>query len=418
MPAPPHHRPGATPPTVPWLLLAASLACGGAGPGASRAGTGTTATANDATTTGTGPASGASGGAPADGDGRASGRTATTAGGPSGSVAQGPAASGCAALLPAPGRPVVVEFAWPAACDGATSSASGDVGLGILDVRNAPPPGAFVLFTADGRRLGAAGDAFAGDPNFHPTAGGYQGIAAGDGALRCAAWDRAGAMQSIPCGGSPVTSAPTAAGGSVFVVGPAAGGDQLLVRTGADGGVTSTRPLGGSATLVLEARQTAHVVAVDLSRSGPRARWFDGSGGPLTPWFPVTARTAAYGASLALLVDGAVALHDGSAWTALLRDGVASAGDPPAWLAARPAARIATIRGGSGHAAFPVDPAGVASFEVLTGDGESCGNVTLPVDAVTRLDRGHDGTVFTSEIVPPTTAGPGCRYRWWPALLR
>jgi hypothetical protein len=319
--------------------------------------------------------------------------------------------------------PIVVEYSWPAVCDGAISSPSGDVALGTHSFLNAPPVAGFGLFTRDGTRLGAAAPTLPPgpvvDPFFHPAAGGFQGVAAMSTGLQCAAWDRSGALEVIACPGHPVTSAPTAAGGTVFVVAPAAGGDQLLVRVDPQGNASTAHALGGAASLVLESWRSAHVVVVDLSGATARARWFDENGNALTAWFTLKARTPGYGASLKLLVDGTVAVYDGAGWTAVLRDGVEAADDPPAWLARLSGARLATIRQGRGYAVLRDDPGGAATFEVVTPDGQSCGNVTLPAKDVRRLDCGYDGTLFAVEARPALGGTPGgCGFRWWRALLR
>jgi hypothetical protein len=135
-----------------------------------------------------------------------------------------------------------------------------------------------------------------------------------------------------------------------------------------------------------------------------------------------------------LLVDGGIAVSDGSAWRGIFRDGVARIEPPPGWLAARPGTRLATVRGGRAYAVLPM-PGGPqggtgdqATFEIVAASGESCGTVTLPAPAAeagvtrtpTALDVGQDGTVIQTENVgiEGPSFGIHGEFRWWPGLLR
>ena len=134
-------------------------------------------------------------------------------------------------------------------------------------------------------------------------------------------------------------------------------------------------------------------------------------------------------ASLHLLLDGTIALGDGSAWRGIFRDGVAGMDPAPSWLASRPATRLATIRGGRAYAVLPFSGAGdQTAFEIVAASGESCGTVTLPAPAAESgvgrtpiaLDVGQDGTVLQTESLTGDPLGSGIHgeFRWWPGLLR
>jgi hypothetical protein len=268
------------------------------------------------------------------------------------------------------------------------------------------------------------------DPWFHWTAAGYQGLVHEVGvvpALFLRTWDAHGAI--VQSGSTWAGwSAPDGKGGTVLV--SAAPGGSALQWVDASGAVTRSVPLDAAPGIVAVIWGTGHVVAVVTGPSA-RARWFDGTGASLTPWFDVG--TSATGTSVHLLLDGRVALSDGGTWNAVLADGVDRADAVPAWLASRPGTRLATIRGGSGYAVLPFEGQGdPARVEVLTPAGDSCGTVALPapaalppgVDATpTRLDVGQDGTVLQTVMFGGTGSvslgsGVHCEFRWWPGLLR
>jgi hypothetical protein len=186
--------------------------------------------------------------------------------------------------------------------------------------------------------------------------------------------------------------------------------------------------------MLLVAFATDHVLAIVPGPADLHARWYDGTGAPLTPWFGAGPALDPTRATLHLLLDGTAALGDGGAWRGVFRDGVAGMDPAPGWLAARPATRLATIRGGRAYAVLPM-PAGPqpgatdqTRFEIVTASGESCGTVALPAPpdeagvtrTATALDVGQDGTVVQTEALTGSRLGNGIHgeFRWWPGLLR
>jgi hypothetical protein len=374
---------------------------------------------------------------------------AADGGHPDGGATDGGAPDGgsaCGDLVPTPGDAVELTLGTGthAVCSHATSNPGGQLNLGIRGGEAASEV-SFTVYAANGAQIGtpmtglSAISAWDIDPWFHSTASGYQGIVNDQPPPMLRTWGADGATRSELRQQAAVTSAPDGQGGTVLIahtfdpnatpsVGPA-----LLESVDASGAVTRSVTLDDSPGLVLVSRDTGDVLAIVTGQGTSRARWFDGAGRALTPWFEVGATLDASRCSLHQLVDGTVALSDGQTWRFLFRDGVASADPVPGWLAARPGTRLATIRQARGYAVLPPpqDTGGnpdETTFEVVTATGESCGSVNLPAPPTpsgvakvpTRLDVGQDGTLIQTEVLEGQSLGSGvhCGFRWWPALLR
>jgi hypothetical protein len=233
-----------------------------------------------------------------------------------------------------------------------------------------------------------------------------------------------------------ISSAPDPHGGTVllaraWVIDAGPSGPTMLQWLDGHGTVQRTATLDADPTMLLVAWGSDHVLTLLRASGGLRARWYDDRGAPLTRWFDVGDLSVA---SMHLLLDGTVAVSDGTAWRGVFRDGVAAMDPPPGWLAARPGTRLATIRSGRGYAVLPppssFGPSGSdqTRFEVVSASGESCGTVAIPAPSgepgVTHrpsaLDVGQDGTLFQTEDLMGTSLGWGmhCGFRWWPALLQ
>lgn len=369
-------------------------------------------------------------------------------GGPGGGAgASSPGAqAACAGLAPSFG-PAVDALIATADCAVATAGPGGQVALGVasgalgiaVDLRS--PTGEMLGTIPALQPVPLGGAARDVEPWFHATSAGYHGIVQDPAApppRLFRAYDASG-LELATLGQLAISSAPDGKGASVLLaqdwnrawrppLQPSPGppiGPTLLEWVDAAGHVTRSVPVDGAPGIVLVNPETGHVVAISLG-SAAAARWFDAAGQPLTPWFQVG---NVVGASMHLLVDGTVVLSDGS-WNLALRDGAPNPVAVPDWLAARPATRLATIRGGRGYAVLPLDPSGADAtrFEIVAASGESCGTFTVPAPDVTasvaktprRLDVGQDGTLLQQLgwNVPPGPGGVRCESRWWPALLR
>jgi hypothetical protein len=157
-------------------------------------------------------------------------------------------------------------------------------------------------------------------------------------------------------------------------------GPTRLEWVDGSGSVFRTVTLDESPTMLLIDWGTDHVLALEPGTAALRARWYDGAGTPLTPWFDASVPRPQV-ASMHLLLDGSIAVSDGDAWRGVFRDGVASMDPPPGWLASRPGTRLATIRSGRAYAVIAAPSGGEpapTSFEIVTPSGDSCGTVALP----------------------------------------
>jgi hypothetical protein len=344
--------------------------------------------------------------------------------------------------VPAPG--ISSEFVFgltssSAFCTRGTSAPDGRLAFGIEDTASttfwlfpadaSPPPSTITGVEPSGLEL---------DSTFHWTTSGWAGLVRGSGppvALRT--WDGTGNALATTQD-DVVASAPDGQGGTValgrqFIVsGPgASSGPTKLEWIDASGAVTRTVTLDADPIELIVNWSTGHVLTLHPVSGGStlRARWWDGAGAPLTPWFDAGAASVAEW--LHLLVDGSVAFTDGTTWRGVFRDGVAAVDPPPAWLAARPGTRLATIRGGRGYALLPREkylgnPDDQTKFEIVAATGESCGTVTLPdpppdpdrTFELTALGVGQDGTLFQTEEVAQRLGGHWCGYRTWHGLLQ
>jgi hypothetical protein len=349
-------------------------------------------------------------------------------------------------MLATPGTAVELKFDLGShrQCDAATTDPSGEVALGIFGA--APDVGTlFNLYTPAGNQVGTTtgpidANRISGsadlDEWFHPVSGGWRGVVHDQTEDRppemLRTWNATGATTSdlrhftrataADGKGGSVVLASTFDDSSTTPLGP-----PLLEWVDASGAVTQSVTLDDNPSLVVVNWATGHVVAVVTGSPG-RARWFDGAGAPLTPWFGVGAKVT--GTSLHSLSDGTVVLSDGSAWTVALSDGVAHAVAVPGWLASRPGTRLATVRSGRGFAVLPfAAPAGgdQTKLEIVANDGTSCGTVTIPAVPPTatesenpqRLDIGWDGTLFQmSNRSVANDPQVHCSFRWWAGLLK
>ncbi len=428
-------------------LVAASVPSCGPGKGTGPAGpTGTSGPSGPTGTSGpSGPATGGGSGGDGSGGGSGSGGGGdttsgggTTGGGGTGGTSGGPDA--CSGLVPTPdaGRALRFDTGTHASCWRATSSANGQLALGIMaggaDVR-------FLLYPPDGSaQQGEIAQLYPNgwtdlDPWFHPTSAGWAGMVHDP--------PPAVALRAFGTTGSPagtsrdlvVSSAPDAHGGTVAIAAsgtPSTQGAPMLEWFDASGTLLRTALLDDQPKMLLVDFATDHVLAIVTGPADLRARWYDGTGTPVTPWFEAGSAVDATRASLHLLLDGTIALSDGNAWRGIFRDGAAAMEPAPGWLAARPASRLATIRGGRGYAVLPMpgapgpSAADQTTFEIVAASGASCGTVTLPAPAgepgVTRtptaLDVGQDGTVLQTESLTGDRLGSGIHgeFRWWPGL--
>jgi hypothetical protein len=360
--------------------------------------------------------------------------------------------SACGDLMPVFVAAATKDFATGthADCSVATSSPSGQVALGVSGAFGGSTGTRFDLFSADGSAKqgsisGLIPQVVPGsqpeiDPWFHWTSAGYQGIVhdleATPPPSLLRTWDASG----TPLGDVKkyaVASAPDGAGGSVLLarsfepdatpqVGPTS-----LDWIDAAGHVARSVVLGEDPTLVEVAWVTGHVLVIVPGTTTSRARWFDGVGAPLTPWFGVAAPIPGNSAALRVLVHGRVAFGDGRTWLAAFRDGVTGADAAPDWLVSRPNTRLATIRQGRAYAVLPLDQPGLdqTRFEIVTAEGVSCGSVVIPppppaaglTRTPRRVDVGQDGTLFQQEQVieeDPNSFGIHCMFQWWPSLLQ
>ncbi len=327
-------------------------------------------------------------------------------------------------------------------CSVATSNPAGQIALGVSGAWGGGAGTNFYLYPADGSTeqgpLGLVTPDIRPevDPWFHWTSVGYQGIVhdpgAGPPAVTLRSWDGDGVqLGSVPF--FAITSAPDGAGGTVLLARSSdANPTPLLMWIDAAGHVTRSVPLDASPGIVEVGWATGHVLAIVPAAPSSRARWFDGAGMPLTPWFDVAVGLdPSGGAAVRLLLDGSIALNDGRSWVASFRDGRPGADPPPGWLASRPNTRLASIRLGRAYAVLPLDQPGADAtrFEIVTASGEGCGAVPIPPASVVagvdrtsrRLDVGLDGTLFQQDSLSGPSEGNfgiHCAFRWWPALLR
>lgn len=397
---------------------------------------------------GGGSGGGGSGGGGSGGGGSGGGGSGGGGSGGGGSGGGGGGGDACAGLgaTPDAGRALRFDTGTHSVCWRATSDRSGEVALGFLGAGEVH----FDLYPSDGSsQLGSATHLFAEgaqvtdlDPVFHATSAGFAGIVhdppppvalrSFDTTGRALATTRDEAVSSAmaPDGGTVML-------GRSFDSGTASLGPTTIEWLDASGDVLRTSPpLDANPTMLLVDWSSGHVLTLDPGTGGAgtlRARWYDAAGAPLTPWFDAGATLDGGHATLHLLVDGGIALGDGSVWRGVFRDGVAGIDAPPAWLADRPGTRLATVRGGRAYAVLPMPGPGAqatdeTTFEVVTPSGESCGKVSLPAppaeQGVTRtptaLDVGQDGTVLEIDAL----AGPAFpthlhgEFRWWSGLLR
>ncbi len=277
------------------------------------------------------------------------------------------------------------------------------------------------------------------DPWFHWVTGGYHGIVHDPGVtppVLLRVWDTAGAPLVDVTSLLAMTSAPDGTGGTVLVAKvwdptktPPQGATQLA-WVDASGHVTRSAVIDADPMLVQVAWGTSHVLTVVPGAPSARARWFDGTGTPLTPWFDINVAIAPTDAgAMHLLLDGTVVLSVAGQWRATFTDAAAHADPAPSWLASRPNTRLATIRQGSGYAVLSALPGGDQDrFEILKPSGETCGWILLPfqpcdpgvVRTPQRLDVGQDGTLIQTVSRTGASLGMGghAAWRWWPALLR
>jgi hypothetical protein len=420
---------------APWILVALGACSGGSATGSSPP-PGVAANAADGgadTTPDGGATGGGAGGGPTDG-GVAGGPGGGSGGVTDGGVAGGGAGDGgapadpCAGLLPSFGDTVEVTFgnAPGIHCNFGTSNPDGQLALGFFDRSRFDA----VLYSTDGEPQGAIdgalqpqfNDTLDVDPWFHWTSLGYHGIVHVGAApgLPLRAWDVTGATIATSTD-QVFYSAPDGQGGSVALgkdvdLASGAAFPTHLAWVDARGATLRAVTLEEEARVVMVNFATGHAVAITRGPAA-RARWFDGIGTPLTPWFDLGAELVP--STVHLLLDGTVVVNDGGTWDVALSDGVGAPGVVPAWLAARPNTRLAGIRGGRGYAVLPFDPT-PARFEVVTAAGQSCGVVTLPPPSgAFRLSVGQDGTLIElHDVQVPSDPQGACVFRWWPALLR
>src|SRR5512146_257445 len=304
-------------------------------------------------------------------------------------------ASGCAGLLATPGPAVELKFdtGTHTACELATSNPNGQVDLGISGGSFSTEV-VFRIYSSDGTAAQGTIPLVVQtvrrdiDPWFHWTSAGYVGIVHDPPppqGLRT--WSGTGTVFNNLLEYVDWT-APTPDGGSVILARtfdpnatPGVGPPLLQWLTGGGSIVRSVTLDDAAVMMVLVAWPTAHVLV--LVPAGLRARWFDGAGTALTPWFDAGAAVDPFETSMPLLVDGSVALADGQGWRTLFRDGAARADPPPRWLADRPGTRLATIRQGRAYAVVPSPASGgtqsdQGKIEIVTTAGESCGSITIP----------------------------------------
>lgn len=275
------------------------------------------------------------------------------------------------------------------------------------------------------------------DPWFHWTSDGYRGLAEnnqGPGVPRIVVetFDRSGRPTAVG-NNFGIAAVPDGHGGSALLeltvaqAHPVQPGPVKLSRMDDRGQYGASTLLDDSAaSMLLVNWGTGHVLVLATGSAETRGRWFDESCRPLTAWFPVAGNIDSRAAALRLLVDGTMALSDGTRWVATFRDADARTSPPPAWLTSRPGTRLATIRGGRGYALLP-DGRGDA-FDIVAADGTSCGSASVPKSTPaagtarqpTRLDVGQDGTLLQMENATGDRLGFGihCALRWWPAAVR
>ncbi len=325
-----------------------------------------------------------------------------------------------------------------ASCRGAFSGPDGQLAFAFPD--NSYVLLRFELWSPDGSsQQGEIHSVFHAGPFsdmdgwFHPTSAGWAAIVydpAQDPPQVLQSFDRSASVLGTSSDFASV-SAPDAHGGTVLFARPGSRtgttGPRSLEWFDGSGNLLRTAQIDDTPSALIVNWSTDHVLAIFV---GPypertRARWYDGSGVPLTDAFDVAPADRPM-ASMHLLLDGTIAMSDGATWWGLFRDGVARVDQPPGWLGARPSTRLATIRGGRGYAV--VRAADPATFEIVAASGESCGKVTLPPppdDPSIQRDHpdlpevGWDGTVFQSWPTGNVAEGGApCEYRWWPGLLK
>ncbi|RKH56230.1 hypothetical protein D7V93_20615 [Corallococcus llansteffanensis] len=158
-------------------------------------------------------------------------------------------------------------------------------------------------------------------------------------------------------------------------------------------------------------------------------QWRRQDGAALTAPFPAAENpspTEFTGAGLSQLVGGGLVLQLEGQWLRQFPSGEARALPAPAWLASRPGTTLSLIRQNRAYALTPppTEVAGTGCQESLllfTGDGSSCGELTLPLGGATcsgrRVGVGVDGTVV-QQIDLSIPANNQCAWRWWSRLLR
>jgi hypothetical protein len=358
------------------------------------------------------------------------------------------ASAACTGLVPAFGTPVDLRFdtGTHSICRQATTSPSGEVALGVghsvtEDFQLFTPAGAPAEDPGVIEKIAYNQLNLELDPVLHFTSTGWHGIVhAPPPALGFTTYTAGGTVVSTLSTLNAFVSAPDGRGGSVIGAGATNGSGTIhLAWVNAAGAVTRDVTIDRSPALLLVQWGTGHVLVVATAGTFPtfttaNARWFDGTGHPLTPWFTThTVVDTLFGRpALHLLRDGRIALSANGVWTVAIHDGTTVVDHAPAWLASRPGTRLATIPGG--YAVLTDGPGAGSSatapkLEVLDANGHSCGVVTpppgpSPLPTATRTTFayfvGQDGTLIENSTLGGNTDALGigihCFFRWWPRL--
>ncbi len=143
---------------------------------------------------------------------------------------------------------------------------------------------------------------------------------------------------------------------------------------------------------------------------GQYARWYDGAGAAMTPWFLLLTP-----GSTAFLPDGKLVLYDhAGAAQYVLRDGQQNTEPLPDWLQARATNKLYVVRGGRAYATWGSGGQCGGALEILAISGKSCGCASVP-EFYFYSSVGRDGSL----IVPAArTPAPRCGYALYPQLLK